>query len=154
MYDEMAIVVGKDIVTKSFAKSFNNIEQHDNVLDSEHVDLDFDDASSKGKYVAFSNSGSTKRSYWKRSRGDIEDSYLAISKQLGEIAAALKAFNKGVDADHLYQEVMKVKGYDEFMLASAFDHLVVDEKVGRGFLAKNAKLRKFWLDNFFKNHEN
>jgi hypothetical protein len=47
---------------------------------------------------------------------------------------------------------MKVEGYDEFVLASAFDHLMGDEKVARRFLAKNAKLRKFWLDNFFKSH--
>jgi hypothetical protein len=49
---------------------------------------------------------------------------------------------------------MKVEGYDEFMLASAFDHLNGDVKAAREFLVKNAKLRKFWLDNFFKNHGN
>jgi hypothetical protein len=49
---------------------------------------------------------------------------------------------------------MKVEGYNEFMLASAFDHLNEDEKFARGFLIKNVKLRKFWLDNFLKNHEN
>jgi hypothetical protein len=52
-----------------------------------------------------------------------------ISKQLVEVVVALKALNKGVDADHLYQEVMKVVRYDEFMLASAFDHLMGDENV-------------------------
>jgi hypothetical protein len=65
MYDEMAIVVGKDMATGSFAKSFNDVVQHDNVLD---LDLDFDDVSSKGKDVASSNSGSNKRSHRKRSR--------------------------------------------------------------------------------------
>jgi hypothetical protein len=50
---------------------------------------------------------------------------------------------------------MKLEGYDEFMLASAFDHLLMgDERIAKGFIAKNVKLRKFWLDNFFKNHEN
>jgi hypothetical protein len=49
---------------------------------------------------------------------------------------------------------MKVEEYDEFILASAFDNLNGDEKVARRFLIKNAKLRKFWLDNFFKNHGN
>jgi hypothetical protein len=44
---------------------------------------------------------------------------------------------------------MKVEGYNEFILASVFDH----EKVVRGFLVKNAKIRKFWL-NLFKNHGN
>jgi hypothetical protein len=71
---------------------------------------------------------------------------------LEEIVSTLKALNKGVDANQLYEEVMKVEGYDEFMLASAFDHLRRDENVARGFLVKNAKLKKFWLDNFFKSH--
>jgi len=75
-----------------------------------------------------------------------------ISKQLKEVALALKSLNKRVCADNLYEEVMKVEGYDEFMLASAFDHLMRDENVARAFLAKNAKLKKFWLDNFLKNH--
>jgi hypothetical protein len=75
-----------------------------------------------------------------------------ISEQLKEIALILKSLNKGVDADNFYEEVMKVEGYDEFMLASAFDHLMRDENVARAFLAKNAKLKKFWLDNFLKNH--
>jgi hypothetical protein len=48
---------------------------------------------------------------------------------------------------------MKVEGYDEFMLASAFDHLNGDVKAAREFMVKNVKLRKFWLDNFFKNVE-
>jgi hypothetical protein len=60
--------------------------------------------------------------------------------------------NKGVDVNQLYEKVMKVEGYNEFMLASAFDHLLGDEKVAKEFLVKNAKLKKFWLDNFFKSH--
>jgi hypothetical protein len=75
-----------------------------------------------------------------------------ISEQLKEATSELKALNKGVDVNQLYEEVMKVEGYDEFMLASAFDHLLGDEKVAKGFLVKNAKLKKFWLNNFFKNH--
>jgi hypothetical protein len=146
MYDEMAIVVGKDMATGSFSKSFADID------DSEHVDLDFDDASSKEKDVASSNSASAKRSHRKRSRADSEDTYSSIAEQLKDVALALRSLNKGVDADYLYEEVMKVEGYDEFMLASAFDHLIGDENVTKRFLAKNAKLKKFWLDNFFKNH--
>jgi hypothetical protein len=49
---------------------------------------------------------------------------------------------------------MKVEGHDEFMLASAFDYLNRDVREARGFLVKNAKLRKFWLDSFSKNHGN
>jgi hypothetical protein len=151
MYDEMAIVVGKDMATRSFAKSFNDVVQHNNVFD---LDLDFDDVSSKGKDVASFDSGSNKRSHRKISRDDSGDSYNFIAEKLGDIALALQTLNKEVDTDHLYQEVMKVEGYDKFMLASAFDYLNRDVRQARGFLVKNAKLRKFWLDTFSKNHGN
>ena len=134
------------MATGSFAKSLIDIEPE------EHGYLEFDDASSKGKDAASSNSASTKRSHRKRSRGESKDIYSAICELLEEIVSTLKALNKGVDANQLYEEVMKVEGYDEFMLASAFDHLMGDERLAKGFLVKNAKLRKFWLDNFFKSH--
>ena len=95
------------------------------------------------KDIASSDSGSNKRSHRKRSHDDSEDRYNLISKKLENVALVLQALNKEVNADHIYQEVMKVEGYDEFMLASAFDHLNRDEKAARGFLVKNAKLRKF-----------
>jgi hypothetical protein len=101
MYDEMAIVVGKDMTTWSFAKTFTDIVRHDNVLDLD-LDLDFDDVSSKGKYVASSDSGSNKRSHRKRSHDDSEDRYNLISEKLGDVALALQALNKEVDANHLY----------------------------------------------------
>jgi hypothetical protein len=73
---------------------------------------------------------------------------------LGDIALALQTLNKEVDTDYLDQEVMKVEGYDEFILASAFNYLNRDVREVRGFLVKNAKLKKFWLDIFSKNHGN
>ena len=41
-----------------------------------------------------------------------------------------------------------INGYSEDMLATAFDHLCENEKAAREFLAKNARLRKLWLDGF------
>ena len=43
---------------------------------------------------------------------------------------------------------MMVDGYSKDMLATAFDHLCENEKTTRGFLTKNARLRKLWLDGF------
>jgi hypothetical protein len=60
-----------------------------------------------------------------------------IFEQLIDVTLALKALDKGVDADKFYEEVMKVEGYDDFMLAYAFDHLMGDEKVARAFLMLN-----------------
>ena len=64
---------------------------------------------------------------------------------------ALKEINRGpVDYTALYNEVMALTadGYSEDMLATAFDHFCENEKIARGFLAKNARLRKLWIDGF------
>ena len=74
-----------------------------------------------------------------------------LSDQLKEIDVALKEINRGsVDYTVFYNEVMAMMayGYSEDMLATAFDHLCENEKTTRGFLAKNARLRKLWLDSF------
>ena len=49
-----------------------------------------------------------------------------------------------MDYTTLYNEVMAMMadGYSEDMLTIAFDHLCENEKAARGFLAKNARLRK------------
>jgi hypothetical protein len=38
---------------------------------------------------------------------------------------------------------MKVEGYNEFILTSAFDHLMGDKKVARAFLANNVEFKIF-----------
>ena len=43
---------------------------------------------------------------------------------------------------------MVADGYSEDMLATIFDHLCENKKATRGFLAKNAKLRKLWMNTF------
>ena len=71
--------------------------------------------------------------------------------QLKEIVVALKEINRGsVDYTALYNEIMAIMadGYSEDMLATAFDHLCENEKTTRGFLAKNARLKKLWIDGF------
>jgi hypothetical protein len=44
---------------------------------------------------------------------------------------------------------MKIEGFEESMLASAFDHLNENEVLAMSFMLKSDKLRKQWLDNFF-----
>uniref|UniRef100_A0A2N9GGP5 Uncharacterized protein n=1 Tax=Fagus sylvatica TaxID=28930 RepID=A0A2N9GGP5_FAGSY len=74
--------------------------------------------------------------------------YSEIASQLKEIAIAFK--NQGpVDANELYEAMMTTKGFAEEMLASAFDYMIQEEKVGRAFMAKAPKLRKLWLENYF-----
>ena len=87
-----------------------------------------------------------------RAPSNTDDSVLTdLSNQLKEIVVALKEINQGsVDYTALYDEVMAMMadGYSEDMLATAFDHLCENKKIARGFLAKNARLRKLWLDGF------
>ena len=49
---------------------------------------------------------------------------------------------------------MKTEGFAEEMLASTFDYLVQEERVGRSFMTKNPKLRKIWLENYFTRNDN
>ena len=93
----------------------------------------------------------------KRGRAPPSDDSVLIdlSNQLKEIVVALKEINRGpVDYTTLYSEVMAmvVDGYSKDMLATAFDHLCENKKATRGFLAKNAKLRKLWMDSFLFTH--
>ena len=38
--------------------------------------------------------------------------------------------------------------YSQVMLATAFNHLCDNKKATRGFLAKNANLRRLWMDSY------
>ena len=109
----------------------------------------------KGKNVVESSitgSGISKSRKRGRAASNADESVLTdLSDQLKEIAVALKEINRGsVDYTTLYNEVMAMMadGYSEDMLATTFDYLCENEKTARGFLAKNARLRKLWLDSF------
>ena len=108
----------------------------------------------KGKNVVESSTtGSTISKSRKRGRAPpSDDSVLTdLSDQLKEIAMALKEINQGpIYYNSLYSKVMAmvVDGYSEDMLTTASDHLCENEKAAKGFLAKNAKLRKFWMDGY------
>ena len=156
MYVELAIVVGKDMAMGSFAKSYVDIDtKQDNGESTEMVaDNREEGVVDKGKNVVESSTiGSTISKSRKRGRAPpSDDSVLAdLSDHLKEIVVALKEINRGlVDYNSLYSKVMAivVDGYSEDMLATAFDHLCENEKVARGFLAKNAKLKKLWMDGY------
>nr|POE97624.1 hypothetical protein CFP56_59478 [Quercus suber] len=158
MYDELAIVVGKDTATSGFSKSYVDIENEPDNGDSAEFVADNveEDVVEKGKNAVESSttgSGISKSRKRGRAPSNAGDSVLIdLSNQLKEIAVALKEINWGpVDYTALYNEVMAmmVDGYSEKMLATAFDHLCENEKIARGFLAKNARLRKMWFDSFF-----
>ena len=157
MYDELAIVVGKDTATGGFSKSYVDLEHEPDNGDSAEFVVDNVEESvvEIGKNTVKSSttgSGISKSCKRKHSVFNADESVLIdLSDQLKEIVVALKEINRGpIDYTALYNEVvtMMADGYSEDMLVTAFDHLCENEKTARGFLAKNAKLRKMWLDSF------
>ena len=157
MYDELAIVVGKDTTTGGFSKSYVDLEHEpDNGESAEFVADNVEEGVvEKGKNaVESSTTGSRISKSYKRGRvaSNADDSVLTdLSDQLKEIAVALKEINRdSVDYTALYNEVMAMmtNGYSKDMLTTAFDHLRENEKTAWGFLVKNARLRKLWLDSF------
>ena len=157
MYDELAIVVGKDTATGGFSKSYVDFEHEpDNGKSAKFVvDNVEEGVVKKGKNAVESSttgSGISKSRKRRRAASNVDDSVLTdLSDQLKEIAVTLKEINRGpLDYTTLYNQVMAmmVDGYSEDMLATTFDHLCENEKTSRGFLAKNARLRKLWLNSF------
>ena len=109
----------------------------------------------KGKNTVESSttgSGISKSCKRGRATSNADESVLTdLSDQLKEVDVALKEINWGpVDYTAIYNEIMAMmaNGYSEDMLATAFDHLCENEMTARRFLAKNARLRKMWLDGF------
>ena len=160
MYDELAIVVGKDTTTCSFSKSYVDIENEpDNGDSTEFVADDGEEGVvDKGKNVVKSSTtGSGISKSRKRGRAPpSDDSVLTdLTDLLKEIVVALTEINRGpVDFTALYFEIMAMVAnrYSEDMLATAFDHLRENKKATQGFLARNAKLRKLWMDSFLFTH--
>ena len=157
MYDELAIVVEKDTATGGFSKSYVDLENEPDNSDSVEFVTDNveEGVVEKGKNVVESSttgSGISKSRKIGCAASNADESVLTdLSDQLKEIAVALKEINWGpVDYNALYNEVMAMMAdeYSEGILATAFDHLCENEKTARGFLAKNARLRKLWLDSF------
>ena len=147
MNDKMALIFCKDVATWSSTKSFSDIDSEKRIVDLESNDPDIDfEKASKGEQVSSSNAASCHR---KRSRANQDANYGKISKQLRKVELAIRELEEGqLDMKELYEEVMKIEGFDEVMLASAFDYLVDNERAAKAFMAKNARLRTFWLENF------
>ena len=157
MYDELAIVVGKDTAIGGFSKSYVDLEHApDNGDSAEFVADNVEECVvEKGKNTVESSttgSGISKSCKRKHAASNADESVLTdLFDQLKEIAVALKEINRGpVDYTALYNEVMAIMadGYSEDMLATVFDHFCENEKTTRRFLTKNARLRKLWLDSF------
>ena len=162
MFDEMALVVGKDRAKGNFAKSFGDINlesrpQLESIPVNLDEDIDLEEVPKEkegGKQASSSSTTSSQsRQHRKRNRTTYteDESLVKISDRLGDVAVALgKLTEDRLVVSNLYEEVMKTEDFDEEFLASAFDYLVQNEMLAKAFLAKNNRLRKIWLENFRK----
>ena len=139
MYDELAIVVGKDTATGGFSKSYVDLEHEPENGDSaEFVANNVEEGVvEKGKNAVESSTtrSTISKSHKRGCAPPSDDSVLTdFSDQLKEIAVDLKEINRGpVDYTSLYFEVMAMVAdvYSEDMLATAFDHLCENKKAAR-----------------------
>ncbi|CAL5349345.1 unnamed protein product [Camellia sinensis] len=105
-YDEMDVVVGRDMATGNFAKPF--------------VDIDVEEKIAKSIDFEMSH---------KRNHRDQDDSDDKLSEQIGEVALAIKKLTEDrVNVNDLYEEVMKSKDMMKLCLPQ---HLIIWLKMKR-----------------------
>jgi len=148
MYDEVAVVVGKDVARGSGTESFDDVEiqSHRNTANLEEKgDGDSEFMKDNDKQLTSSVPLESRKSQKRRRDDDLK--LQNISAQVAEVALALQKISKSkLDVDLLYQEVMRTEGFEEEFLGSAFDFLMERENLAKGFLAKN-ELEGFGLTN-------
>lgn len=154
MYEAMTIIVGKDMATGNYAKSYADVNLEENT--EEHSISIENEGEYEETYKGKTSSSSTqKRQHRKRNRMYKDDGITKLSKQIGDVAFAIQSLSKNqLDVNALYTEVMKIEGFDEITLGDAFDHLVQNEMLAKAFMAKNVNLRKIWVQNFVNQHYN
>ncbi|KAG8485938.1 hypothetical protein CXB51_002765 [Gossypium anomalum] len=146
-YDEMALVVGKDMATGSFARTFADIDLDDDNQDSVPIDCENEEVEEVRTKV--SSSGTSKRKRKNTQESAVNEQIKFMGEQLGKIANALEQFT--VDkTPQLYEELMSMEeeGFDDDFLCSVFDYLVSHESEAKAFLVKSKKHRKIWLQKF------
>ncbi|MFQ6642472.1 hypothetical protein Gotur_018508 [Gossypium turneri] len=143
-YDEMTLVVGKDMATGSFARTFADIDLDDGNQDSVPVDCDNKEAEEVITNVSLY--GTSKRKRKNVQESVVDEQIKFVGEQLGKIANALEQFTAD-KTPHLYEEVMPMEeeGFDDDFLCSVFDYLVSHESEAKAFLVKSKKHKKIWL---------
>ena len=151
MYEAMTIVVGKNMATENYAKSYADINLEENT-EVQSISIENEgkyEETSKGKET--SSSSAQQRQHKKRNRMYEDDSVEKLSKKIGDVAFASLSKNQ-LDVNKLYTEVMKIKGFEEITLGDTFDHLILNEMLAKAFMARNVNLRKSRVQNFVNQH--
>ncbi|XP_021764119.1 uncharacterized protein LOC110728778 [Chenopodium quinoa] len=146
MYEELAIVVGKDLAR---GNTFADIDV-DASMESGQPSMTIDSVPSKAE----SGTSSGSRPHRKRSRIDEGSEMEHISAQLQEVVSDFKKFtNNQLDVEKLYDEIIKMEDIEEGVRVAAFDHLVEREMLAKAFLTKSLPLCKLWIEKFVKDHK-
>ncbi|KAL9336691.1 hypothetical protein Peur_071179 [Populus x canadensis] len=148
IYEAMTIVVGKDMATGNYAKSYADVNMKENA-EEQSISIENEgeyEETSKEKETSFSST--QKRQHRKINRVYEDDGVEKLSKQIGDVTLAIQSLSK----NQLDAEVMKIEGFDKITLGDVFDHLVQNEMLAKTFMAKNANLRKIWVQNFMTQH--
>ncbi|PPR80332.1 hypothetical protein GOBAR_AA40382 [Gossypium barbadense] len=162
-YDEMALVVGKDMATGSFARTFANIDLDDGNQDSVPIDCDneeteetphlyeevmsmeeegFDDdfLCSVFDYLVSHESEAKTFLVKNMAPGSFSKTFADIDLDDGnKDSVPIDCDNKETEeTPHLYKEVMSMEeeGFDDDFLCSVFDYLVSHESEAKAFLVK------------------
>ena len=149
MYEAMTIVVGKNMVTRNYIKSYADINLEKNTeVQSISIENEGEyEETSRGKET--SSSSAQKRQHKKRNRMYEDDSVEKLSTKIGDVAFVIQSLRKNqLNVNELYIEVMKIKGFEEIALGDAFDHLVQNKMLAKAFMKKYDNLRKIWVQNF------
>ncbi|MFQ6661665.1 hypothetical protein Gotur_029750 [Gossypium turneri] len=146
-YDEMTLVVGKDMATEGFARTFADIDLDDGNQDLVPIDCDNEEIEEVRTKVSSSGTSKHKRKNIQESVADEQIKF--VGEQLGKIANALEQCIAD-KTPFLYEEVMsmEVEGFDDDFLCSVFDYLVGHESEAKAFLVKSKKHRKIRLQKF------
>ncbi|KHF98498.1 Methylthioribose kinase [Gossypium arboreum] len=105
-YDEMALVVGKDMATRSFARTFADIDLDDGNQDS--VPIDYDNEEIEKVRTKVSSSSTSKRKIKNAQESVVDEQIKFVGEQLGKIANALEQFTMD-KTPHFYEELLSMR---------------------------------------------
>ncbi|XP_016715317.1 uncharacterized protein [Gossypium hirsutum] len=111
-YDEMVLVVGKDMTTGSFARTFVDINLDDG--NQNLMPIDCDNEETEEVRTTVSSSGTSKRKRKNAQESVVDEQIKFAGEQLGKIANALEQFTAD-KTPHLYEEVMSMEVKDLMM---------------------------------------
>ncbi|KAL5716015.1 hypothetical protein ACHQM5_017759 [Ranunculus cassubicifolius] len=143
-FEYLRLVCGEDLATGSYAKS-NSDGQSENVAE---------EATSEAQdVVGPSTTNHPNDNPRKRTRQYfMEEAVQTVSGLTKEITRLTNAIGSDQEfCNRVFDEVMTMVEFDDFVLNKAFEHLTENPLVGRQFVARRHEMRVVWLKEFASN---